>query len=35
VASINILLGIWELLEAADAFDRERIARGRVTRRST
>jgi hypothetical protein len=35
VASINILLGILELLDAADAFDRERTARGRITRRST
>jgi hypothetical protein len=29
------LLGMWELLEAADAYDRERMTRGRMTRRST
>jgi hypothetical protein len=35
VASINILLGILELLTAAGAYDRERVSRRRVTRRST
>src|SRR5712675_2202332 len=35
VASINILLGILELMTAADAYDHERVWRGRLTRRST
>src|SRR3984893_15156615 len=35
VASINILLGILELMTAAGAYFRERVSRRRVTRRST